>query len=455
MNRKKVAVTAVILASALAVGGVSMHANAAVKVNSYQAGKGSLVKITEINGNVVSDASSSSYAKIAGTIDRINVKVGDYVKKGDMLITYDTEDIDRRIALADYSQKEAFGGYDNIIQTGGRSAGLYSEAKTTLAELENRIAVTEATINATQKSLNDKRAAIADEGAKLQISVIDWADQPESDEYENLQKLIASNSWAQEFDPAILKMQEDLNFLNQQLASDKELRAQMVSQKATGYAGLLTQGTKEQIEAAKAANELSTDNTVAELEEAKKGVRAEFSGVVTEIGVREHETVGTGAFLFTIESAEDVVIRLNVNKYDIAEMEVGQLTTARIKNKEYTGKIKRIEHMTGRGADANVGVEVSIDEPDEDIILGLETKVRITTDSVDDVLTIPMEALFEDENGEYVFVASSEKKALRKPVETGVRNEDYVEIVSGLGDGDSVIWLDEAELTEGTVVRSE
>ncbi|MCR4789408.1 MAG: efflux RND transporter periplasmic adaptor subunit [Lachnospiraceae bacterium] len=453
-SKKKVSIVAVILAAVIAIGGMSMHANAAMKVHTYTVAKQNIVKTVELNGNIVSDESESYYSNIEGRIASINFKAGDYVKKGDVIISYDTDEIDRVIALTDYSMKEAFGNYDSIIQAGGRSAGLYSEAKTTLADLENQIAVTQATIEATQNSLIEKRAALADEGANLQISVIDWADSPDSDEYENLQKLIASNTCAQQYDPEIVRMQENLTYLNDQLASYKELKSQMVSQKATGYAGLITNGTKEQIEAAKAANEISTADKVEKLEAAKQGVRSDFSGVITSIGVSENETVGNGTFLFTIESTENVVIKVNVNKYDIMDIEEGLSTSTVIKNKEYTGKVSRIEHMTGNGENASVGVEVSFDEPDEDLILGLETKVKVTTASHNDVTVIPMDALCMDEESNYVFVLDG-KKALRKNVEIGVKNDDNVEIVSGIDAGEIVIWNDDSELTDGMDVRSE
>ncbi|MCR5503454.1 MAG: efflux RND transporter periplasmic adaptor subunit [Lachnospiraceae bacterium] len=454
MDKKKVTVTAVILASALVAGGVSMHANAAVKVNTHTAGNGNLVKITEVNGNVVSNASESGYAKIGGKIAKINVKAGDCVKKGDLILTYDTDEIDDLIALADYSRQEATGSYDNVIQTGGRNAGLYSEAKTTLEDLENRIAVVQATLDITRNALIEKQAAVANEGAKLQVSLIDWADQPESDEYENLQKLVAENAWAQQYDPSIVKMQQEISLLSEELASCKETKAQMVSQKAAGCAGLLTKGTREQVEAAKAANDLRAENTIEKLEEAKKGVRAGMSGVITDIAVSENETVGEGSLLFTIESTEDVVIRTSVNKYDIAQMEIGQKTTSLIKNREYTGKISRIEHMTGKDEGASVGVEVTLDSPDENLILGLETKVKVITDSVDDTLTIPMDALCSDESGDYVFTVR-DRKAVKRSVETGIRNDDNVEITDGLNPGETVIWLDDAELAEGMVVRAD
>ncbi|MBR5115985.1 MAG: HlyD family efflux transporter periplasmic adaptor subunit, partial [Lachnospiraceae bacterium] len=400
MSKKKLALTAALIVATVTIGKVAMSASAVTKVNSYAVSTGSIEKITEINGNVVSDEIASKYSEIGGRVAGVKFKVGDYVKKGDTIISYDNEDLDRKIELADYSMKESFGGYDNVIQAGGRSAGLYYEAKKTLQNLDGQIAETQTAIDDLSRRLTAKRASIADYGAKLQISVVDWSDQPTSDEYMNLQKLLASNSYDQQFDPEILQMQEQIDALQVQLTSYRELKSQMVSQKASSYSGLITDGTKEQIEAAKAANEISTKEVIDRMEEAKKGVKADFAGVLTEIGVSENETVSEGAFLFTIESTENVVIRINVNKYDILDIEVGQPTACTIKGKDYTGKISRIEHMTGRDESANVGVEVRLDEPDENIILGLETKVKVTTASLEDVITIPMDALCMDDNDE-------------------------------------------------------
>ena len=453
-NKKKVSVIAILCAAALAVGGMSMHANAAMKVKTYVAGKGNIEKIIEVNGNVVSNETASYYSKINGKIAKINYKVGDVVKKGDVIVSYDTDEIERMIALTDYSYQEAIGNYDSIIQAGGRSAGLYSEAKTTLADLDNKIALTQQVIDITKNNLIEKKAALANEGANLQISVIDWADQPNSEEYENLQKEIASNAVAQQFAPEIVSMQENLDALTEQLTSYKELKSQMISQKATGYAGLLTEGTKEQVEAAKASNEISTQNTIDRYEEALGGIKAEFNGVITSIGVSENETVGDGSFLFTVESSEDVVVKVNVNKYDIVDMEEGQQAVASIKNKDYTGKVTRIEHMTGQGESANVGVEITLDQPDDSIILGLETKAKVTTASLENEITIPLDALGMDAEGNYVFVLNDKKAQLRR-IEVGIKNDDYAQVVSGIDENEIIIWNDEAELSDGMDVRCE
>ena len=104
------------------------------------------------------------------------------------------------------------------------------------------------------------------------------------------------------------------------------------------------------------------------------------------------------------------------------------------------------------GTGSGIGIEITLDAPDENIILGLETKSKIYTANLSEVIRIPLEALSEDEEGSYVFVAQ-DGKASKEFVECGIRNEDMVEIRSGLSEGSLVIWKDSQELTDGMGVK--
>ena len=126
-----------------------------------------------------------------------------------------------------------------------------------LAVLDQQITDTQAAITQTEKDLLERRVALADEGAKLQVSLIEWSDKPDSDEYENLQKLAQTNAYEQQYAGDIVQMQEELNRLNTQLAYCKEYKAEMTSQKAATVNGVMTKGGKEKLEAVKAANDLT------------------------------------------------------------------------------------------------------------------------------------------------------------------------------------------------------
>ena len=451
-NRKLLIIIAAAIA-ALTVGGFSISSNAAMSVSAYVVDKGVVDSEVEVNGTVESNTERSYYSDVNAKVSTIHVKEGDFVKKGDLIISYDLEEIERLETMAELKAQADLGSYNNSMQTGGRTAGLYSEAKTNLAVLDQQIADTQTAITNTQNRLTARKADLADFGAKLQISLIDWADKPDSDEYENLQKLVQTNAYEQQYADDIVQMQEELNALNTQLTNFKEYKAEMTSQKASTVMGLMTSGARDQLAAVKESNELATSLELEDYARAKEGIRAEFDGVVTQIDAVEGGSIAKGAKLLTLKSISDIVIKSSVNKYDIVNIEEGQPATVNIKNKDYEGKVSRIERMTkDSGTGTGIGIEITLDKPDSDIILGLEAKSRIHTSDLTDVTRIPLEALNEDEEGSYVFVAR-DGKAEKEFVECGLRSDDMVEVKSGIDEGCLVVWKDSVEITDGMGVK--
>ena len=85
-----------------------------------------------------------------------------------------------------------------------------------------------------------------------------------------------------------------------------------------------------------------------------------------------------------------------------------------------------------------VAVDVHVDDPDDSLILGLEADVTIYTDEQQDVLIIPYSGFYTDDDGDYCYVIEDGIIA-KKYVEAGIKTSEYVEIKSGLDEGDAVI----------------
>ena len=217
-NKKKMTIAGIILAAVLVVGGISISANAATSVKSYEVENGAISSVLELNGNVETDVTKDYYAGIDCRIGTIHVKEGDFVKKGDLIISYDEEELTRLAAIAEYNAQINEEKYNDSVQLGDRAAGLHATAKNNLKNIDATIMQLQSQVTQKECDLLERRAALADEGAKLQISLIDWADEPDSEEYENLQKLVQTNAYEQQYASDIVQMQEELNVLNTQLA---------------------------------------------------------------------------------------------------------------------------------------------------------------------------------------------------------------------------------------------
>ncbi|MCR5507981.1 MAG: efflux RND transporter periplasmic adaptor subunit [Lachnospiraceae bacterium] len=462
-NKKKV-IAGGIAACAVAVVSVSMNVNAAMAVNSYTADRGPMSSSIELNGNVGTNEKKTYYTPAEVRIATVHIKQGDHVNKGDLLISYDEDYLEYMINLTGYNMQSARDGYDGSMQAGDRNAGLYSEAAGRLAGLDGQIHDTETRILELKDAINARRAELASEGARLQIELIN-CDDPDraliTDEddilygnRDSVLKQIQNNTYAQQYDPDILRMEEEVERLNMQLAGYKERRAEMSSQKISSYSGTLTDADRERIEVLKSANDLEAGEKIEHLKMARGGIVADHDGVVTMINATEGETVNEGTPVLTLESTEEIVVRCSVNKYDIDSIDKGQTASVKIRGNDYSGTVTRIEGMTGTNAEqaSNIGIEITLDEPDDEIIIGLEVKAYINTADVEDVLRIPADALGTDENGDYVYVAR-DKKAVRVNVVTGIKNADTVQIISGIVDGDVVIWNDTTELSDGMDIK--
>ncbi|MCR5652065.1 MAG: efflux RND transporter periplasmic adaptor subunit [Lachnospiraceae bacterium] len=459
MKHKKLIIGTCILLAA-AVGGVSVTTvMAGTAIKTAVAETGQLDCELELNGKVESLKDKTYFSGISGRIGSVKVREGDSVKKGDLLISYDTEELSRSQTLAELDAAVSQGNYDDSMQSKERVQGLYGEAKNTIPELEAQIAHTETVIMLTQKILTDRQSQFAARAAQLQADlaccVVGEDDDPAEVQKsrDNIQKEIAKNEYDSKFDPEIVQRQEELKYLDYLMTTYREKKSIMESQKASTQMNLQTQGDRDRLEAVKASDELKNETRLQDFESASKGIRAEFDGVVTKISVSEGADVASGDEIIQIESLADTAVVCYVNKYDIINIEEGQPASAHIKNKDYSCHVTRIEKKTtDEGSTPGIRVELKLDEPDDAIILGIESKAKVRTALVSNALIIPIDALCNDDQGDHVFVIV-DGKAEKREVLVGDKNDDMAEIRGGLEAGETVGWDENNELKEGQKVK--
>ena len=85
-----------------------------------------------------------------------------------------------------------------------------------------------------------------------------------------------------------------------------------------------------------------------------------------------------------------------------------------------------------------VGARVHIDNPDENIFLGIEAKITIITAEEQGVLLLPVEAVNVDNSGSFCYVIDNGVLA-KKYITTGVSSIENIQILDGLAEGDEVV----------------
>lgn len=188
-------------------------------------------------------------------------------------------------------------------------------------------------------------------------------------------------------------------------------------------------------------------------------ITAPISGQVITKNVKTGDNVSrssgsTSTTLAVIYDMSQVTFQMSVDELDVGNVKIGQkvtVTADAMEGKTYTGEVTNIslESSQSNGV-TNYPVTVTLDEVGG-LLPGMNVDGVIILDQAEDALMIPVDALMR---GNRVYVKDDSVKEAQGnvpagfravEVETGLTNDDYVQIISGVSEGDEVY------LSESTV----
>ena len=441
-------------------------------VTTTSATRGSLQESISTSGTVAAEQIKVVFAPAGGKLDKVNVEAGDAVKKGDVLISYDSTALDRNFRQAALQQAKSNAGYNSAVADSAKNQAKLSEANINIPVLEQQIADNKAYLKRLQSSLRqsqrDTANALADESYDLnqkaskleeEMRGMDPADDGYADKEKQLKKIqsqMSRNAYLQQIAGSsdyVAQMEDEIANVQELIADYEEYKARMESQKSGSELAVMDSYDKISYEADKELSEIAYAEAEKAYYESKSGLCAEFDGIVTEVSAVEGSTVMEGAQLLTLQSSESVKVTFSASKQDVAKLEVGQSAEVNISGNIYAGRVSKINRMASMNASNTpmVGVEIHIDEPDDKIILGLDAKLTVNTRSVENALLIPVEAVNADRNGDFLYVVEN-GVVVRKPVVCGISNDTYTEIAEGITESDQIILTYFGSLEEGMAV---
>lgn len=230
-----------------------------------------------------------------------------------------------------------------------------------------------------------------------------------------------------------------------------ELQSRLSSQQAVAESdpSAVTAEEKEKMEITNNLSELDQMSAQELVEAAKKGIKADFNGVITKVSVVEGATTALGTELFTLQNTDKINVNVNVSKYDYDKLKEGQSADITLAGKTYEGEVTSISHVAiqnEKGASL-ISADVRIKNPDDDIFLGVDAKVTIHAEEADDVVVLPSEVVNIGKDGSFCYVIEN-GVITRRDITTGISSDDYVEVTEGIKEGDEVI-RDLGSLEEG------
>ena len=182
-------------------------------------------------------------------------------------------------------------------------------------------------------------------------------------------------------------------------------------------------------------------------------LRAPFSGTVVDINIQEGEFVrkdDSSEFILRIDSLSNMFVVSNVPEIDMAKVQKGQEATIKasaILDKKYKGVVEEVSMSARiregwRSSSVEYPTKIRIVDADREIRSGMSVILDIVTSKKENVLALPHEYLFKDNDSFYVM----SENGVRKKVEVGMQNEYLFEITSGVSEGEKVRQINFLEL---------
>jgi HlyD family secretion protein len=353
---------------------------ARVAIRAGTAEIGTVTASISTNGKIEPITNFEAHAPVATTVARLDVREGDWVKAGQLLMQL--QDVDAR-AQAARAEAQLRGAQADLsaVSHGG-----------TQEELLN-------TRNALMKAQADRAAAERNLQAMQRLLQTGAASQAEVDAAQNQLKIAEAN----------------VHLLQQKLKdrySSSEI-SHVEAQQAEAKASLA------------AADALLKNSNI----------RAPFEGMVYSLAVKQGSFANAGELLLQLADLHKVRVRAFVDEPEIGRLRKGQVvevTWDALPGRVWKGEVETLPTVIVQRNTRNVGeITCIVDNSDLRLLPNTNVTVAVIVERQENVLTVPRESIHQDSAGRYVFqVVNGELK--RRDVQTAVSDLTRVEVTSGL-----------------------
>ena len=473
----------------------SRSASADLAYTQEKLGRRDIVNVYDGSGTINAADSYTVKSLVTGTVLTADFELGDSIEKGDILYTIDISDVENNLASAQLSVEQAQRNYDDIadmqnvrtrisgevssfavaagdaVQAGQTVATIRDTSVMLLAvdfpaaEAQSFVAgqaaqvmpdTTFETLNGTIRSVSSADPA---GDASLMTCTVTIA-VPNAGSLTTAQAAVAQVNGVSSLNSAHFTYQREETVVAAASGTVSELcvkegstvRQDDVILRITGKD--LDKQTRNAADSLRAA-ELQMSS--AEKTISHYTIDAPISGTIVDKKVKAGDKLSANDTamqnLCTIYDMSYLEMKLNVDELKIRSLEVGQevdITADAVPGETYKGVISSIL-VAGTTANGSTSypVTVRIDDMGE-LLPGMNATAKITTASVKNVLALPNAALVR---GSYVLVtkdspsAANAETSMTAPdgyvyvkVTTGISDDDYIEVKSGLQEGDTIAY---------------
>ena len=164
-------------------------------------------------------------------------------------------------------------------------------------------------------------------------------------------------------------------------------------------------------------------------------LKAPYAGEVTNVGYQVGDSVSQSTAAVVLVDRSKLYVDLQIDEAHVVKLSQGDTAIISLEanpNLSLTGKVSYINPVgTSTQGVVNYDVRVVLDQADPTILIGATADVTIQAGQPQEVFTVPVNAVGNDTNGEYVYVISSSGASQQVSVVSGQILADNTVIVSG------------------------
>ncbi|MCG1020120.1 efflux RND transporter periplasmic adaptor subunit [Sutcliffiella horikoshii] len=333
------------------------------------------------------------------TVESVHVKIGDIVKKGDLIVSLDSEAATEQV----------------------------SQAQSAVTELENALSKMKEMQQAAenQASLSDipKLQEELNQSLEKSQALLDGVDTGAVTSLDLVQSTVDVMVKQAQLANAASQVQQIPTF------NTMEMEAQLNQAR---------QGLKQAQQMADATS-----------------ITSPIDGIVSELNVVADGIASPNVPIGTIIQLDSIAATFQVNSYQVSKLRAGQDATISFEglSETFESKIETVSPTVNQQTNM-FSVTIPISNTELDIKGGMRATAFVAVDNLEAQTVVPMDAILYEETNSYVYVIE-EDKAVRQDVTTGFRDNEYMQIIEGLKKGQIVAVNGKERLKDGAEISEQ
>jgi len=407
----------IILIALIGVGGLILYrgwASTQKRSASERLGRGEIpVQISPVvhqkltyslvaNGDIAPLMQVDLFPKVSGYLEKISVQIGDSVRQGQVIAQIDQAEFLQKVKEIEAKVAQAKAQYAEL------------EAGTRAEDIRQA----EEAVNQAQSRFNN---------AKLQRERV---------------LALYSRQVISKKEADVSEM--DYNVTEAQLAATQQ-HLKMLKDGARPEVKAASLGKLREMEAILAQEQIRLQNTQ---------IVAPFSGEIVRRNVDSGALISPSTPMVTLVHMATLKVVANVLEKDIAFVKSGmkvKILTEAYPDKPFEGAVVRINKALDL-ATRTLQAEINIPNPGHLLKPGMFARIEVALQEKPAALAVPRQAVLEEGGNRSVFVVEG-NQAIRKPIVTGIEQDQLIEVVKGLKDGDKIVVRGQESLRDRSTIR--